>query len=121
MSEETLAAIPVPRLAFIVANHYLESDMERLLKINPNMQFVIYTLDLGILAQAKLIFDKLGIKNMEAIQISRIVPRQMISLVRYRDLSHLLTASRYGEPSFSVYFLIISTPFSFRNNAISPK
>ena len=29
-----------------------------------------YTLDLGILAQAKLIFDKLGIKNMEAIQIS---------------------------------------------------
>jgi precorrin-6Y C5,15-methyltransferase (decarboxylating) len=44
--------------------------MERLLKINPNMQFVIYTLDLGILAQAKLIFDKLGIKNMEAIQIS---------------------------------------------------
>ncbi len=70
MSEDTLAAIPVPRLAFIVANHYLESDMERLLKINPNMQFVIYTLDLGILAQAKLIFDKLGIKNMEAIQIS---------------------------------------------------
>ena len=44
--------------------------MERLLKINPNMQFVIYTLDLGILAQAKFIFDKLGIKNMEAIQIS---------------------------------------------------
>ena len=70
MSEETLAAIPVPRLAFIVANHYLESDMERLLKINPEMQFIIYTLDLGILAQAKLIFDKLGIKNMEAIQIS---------------------------------------------------
>ena len=70
MSEGTLAAIPVPRLAFIVANHYLESDMERLLKINPDMQFVIYTLDLGILAQTKLIFDKLGIKNMEAIQIS---------------------------------------------------
>ena len=44
--------------------------MERLLKINPEMQFVIYTLDLGILAQAKLIFDKLEIKNMEAIQIS---------------------------------------------------
>ena len=54
----------------IVANHYLESDMERLLKINPEMQFVIYTLDLGILAQAKLIFDKPGIRNMEAIQIS---------------------------------------------------
>lgn len=70
MSEESLTSIPVPRLAFIVANHYLESDMERLLKINPDMQFVIYTLDLGILAQAKLIFDKLGIKNMEAIQIS---------------------------------------------------
>jgi precorrin-6Y C5,15-methyltransferase (decarboxylating) len=70
MSEESLAAIPVPRLAFIVANHYLESDMERLLKINPNMRFVIYTLDLGILADAKNIFDKLNISNMEAIQIS---------------------------------------------------
>jgi precorrin-6Y C5,15-methyltransferase (decarboxylating) len=70
MSEETLAKIPVPRLAFIVANKYLESDIERLLKINPNMQFVIYTLDLGILADTKIIFDKVGIKNMEAMQIS---------------------------------------------------
>lgn len=70
MSETSLNSIPVPRLAFIVANHYLESDMERLLRINPNMQFVIYTLDLGILAQTKIIFDKLGIRNMEAIQIS---------------------------------------------------
>jgi precorrin-6Y C5,15-methyltransferase (decarboxylating) len=70
MSEETLSRIPVPRLAFIVANKYLESDMTRLLKINPKMQFVIYTLDLGILANAKLIFDKLGIENMEAMQIS---------------------------------------------------
>lgn len=70
MQEETLKKIPVPRLAFIVANHYLESDMMRLLKINPNMQFVIYTLDLGILADAKRIFDKLEIANMEAIQIA---------------------------------------------------
>ncbi len=44
MSEESLSRIPVPRLAFIVANRYLESDIERLLKINPQMQFVIYTL-----------------------------------------------------------------------------
>ena len=43
MSEESLSKIPVPRLAFIVANHYLESDIERLLAINPQMQFVIYT------------------------------------------------------------------------------
>lgn len=70
MSEDSLASIPVPRLAFIVANKYLESDMTRLLKINPKMQFIIYTLDLGVLANTKLIFDKLGITNMEAIQIS---------------------------------------------------
>ena len=70
MSEESLAKIPVPRLAFIVANKYLESDIGRLLKINPKMQFVIYTLDLAILADTKLIFDKFGITNMEAIQIS---------------------------------------------------
>lgn len=70
MSEESLSKIPVPRLAFIVANHYLESDIERLLAINPQMQFVIYTLDLGILAETKLIFDKFGIQNMEALQIN---------------------------------------------------
>ena len=70
MTEESLSKVPVPRLAFIVANHYLESDMERLLKLNPSMQFVIYTLDLSILANCKLIFDKLGIKNFEATQIT---------------------------------------------------
>ena len=30
----------------------------------------IYTLDLGILAETKLIFDKFGIQNMEALQIN---------------------------------------------------
>ena len=70
MTEESLSKVPVPRLAFIVANHYLESDMERLLKLNPSMQFVIYTLDLSTLANCKLIFDKLGIKNFEATQIT---------------------------------------------------
>lgn len=70
MSEESLHSIPVPRLSFIVANRYLESDVERLLKINPKMQFVIYTLDLAMLADTKLIFDKYGITNMEALQIS---------------------------------------------------
>ena len=70
LSNESLEKIPVPRLAFIVATKYLEEDIRRLLKKNPKMQFVIYTLELDILSGIKSIFEKYDIKNMEVIQIS---------------------------------------------------
>jgi precorrin-6Y C5,15-methyltransferase (decarboxylating) len=70
LSEESLASIPVPRLAFIVATKYLEEDIRRLLSKNPNMQFVIYTLELDILSGIKGIFEKYNIKNMEVMQIT---------------------------------------------------
>lgn len=70
LNEESMNSIPVPRLAFIVANHHLEEDIERLLKKNPKMQFVVYTLELDILSNIKSIFDRQGISNMEVTQIS---------------------------------------------------
>ena len=65
-----MAKIPTPRLSFIVANKHLEEDIQRLLKKNPKMQFVIYTLELNILSGIKPLFDKYGISNMEVLQIN---------------------------------------------------
>ena len=44
--------------------------MALLLKKNPHMQFIVYTLELNILADIKNIFEKYNIQNMEAMQIS---------------------------------------------------
>lgn len=70
LSEESLAQIPVPRIAFIVATKNLEQEIRNLLTKNPHMQFVIYTLELDILSGIKNIFKTYGIKNMEVTQIS---------------------------------------------------
>ena len=70
LSEGSMAKIPTPRLSFIVANKHLEEDIQRLLKKNPKMQFVIYTLELNILSGIKPLFDKYGISNMEVLQIN---------------------------------------------------
>lgn len=70
LSEKSLADVPKPRIAFIVATKNLEEDIRNLLTRNPHMQFVIYTLELDILSGIKNIFKIYGIKNMEVIQIS---------------------------------------------------
>ena len=70
LSAGTLTNLPVPRIAFIVASKTLESDIEALLAINPELQIVIYTLELNILASIKDIFAKYNIQNMEVIQIA---------------------------------------------------
>lgn len=70
LNQESIDSIPVPRLSFIVANKHLEEDIARLIKKNPKMQFVIYTLELDILSGIKGLFDKYNIGNMEVMQIS---------------------------------------------------
>ncbi len=70
LGPESMEKIPVPRLSFIVANKHLEEDIQRLLKKNPKMQFVIYTLELDILSGIKDLFAKYNIGNMEVTQIT---------------------------------------------------
>lgn len=70
LDEESMNSIPVPRLSFIVANKHLEEDISRLIKKNPKMQFVIYTLELDILSGIKSLFEKYNIGNMEVMQIT---------------------------------------------------
>jgi precorrin-6Y C5,15-methyltransferase (decarboxylating) len=70
LSEETLKNLPAPRLGFVVSSNQLEHDIEQLLKKNPKMQIIIYTLELDVLSGIKSIFDRHNIRNMEVIQIS---------------------------------------------------
>lgn len=70
LNQESMDSVPVPRISFIVANKHLEEDVERLIKKNPKMQFVIYTLELDILSGIKQLFEKYNIGNMEVMQIS---------------------------------------------------
>lgn len=70
LEKESMDSIPTPRLSFIVANKHLEEDIARLLKKNPKMQFVIYTLELDILSGVKALFNKYNISNMEVMQIT---------------------------------------------------
>ena len=70
LEPDSMDSIPVPRLSFIVANKHLEEDIVRLIKKNPKMQFVIYTLELDILSSIKPLFEKYNIGNMEVMQIT---------------------------------------------------
>lgn len=68
---ETLEKLPVPRVAFIVATKQdIESDIVNLLKINPNIKIIVYTLELDILADIKYLMKKHGINVTEVMQIS---------------------------------------------------
>ena len=71
LSVETLKKIPAPRLAFLVANkNTIEQDIANILKVNPKVKFIIYTLELDILADIKNIMNKYGAKVTEVVQVS---------------------------------------------------
>ena len=71
LKEETLKALPVPRIAFIVATkENIENDIVSLLSVNPSIKIIVYTLELDILADIKYIMKKQGISVTEVMQIS---------------------------------------------------
>lgn len=68
--DETLKPLPAPRLSFVVASENMEEQIRDLLKKNPHMQFIIYTLDLNVLSSVQPMFRKYGIENMRVTQIT---------------------------------------------------
>jgi precorrin-6B methylase 2 len=70
VSLETMRNLPVPRLAFIVASPKMEEQISDLLKLNPHMQFIIYTLELDVLSGIKELFEKYHIHQTEVLQIT---------------------------------------------------
>jgi precorrin-6Y C5,15-methyltransferase (decarboxylating) len=79
VDDETMEGQGVPALAFLVASASLEQEMECLLRVNPEMEFVIYTLDFGVVSQLPALFQRLHIKDMEVVQIavSRLNPKNL--------------------------------------------
>lgn len=70
VDEETMKGLPVPDVTMLVASASMEQEMVCLLNINPNMEFVIYTLDFVVAASMPELCRKLGIRDPEVIQIA---------------------------------------------------
>lgn len=66
---ETMKDLPVPKLTMLVASASMEQEIECLLKLNPEMEFVIYTLDFKCAGEIPALFEKYMIGEMEMIQI----------------------------------------------------
>ena len=70
VDDEVMSGLPVPSLTMLVASASMEQEIQCLLKINPNMEFVIYTLDFKMAAHIPQLFEKYGIKDMDMIQVA---------------------------------------------------
>lgn len=75
-----LSQLPVPDIAFIVASPLINREIKALLAVNPQMDFVIYSLDFEILNALPLIFQENGLERTEAIHVavSRVNSKRMI-------------------------------------------
>ncbi|MCR5742722.1 MAG: precorrin-6B methylase [Lachnospiraceae bacterium] len=70
VAADTMKDLPVPDVTMLVASASMEQEMKYMLSINPNMEFVIYTLDFVTAANMPKICADLGIRDPEIIQIS---------------------------------------------------
>lgn len=70
VDEESMKGLAVPDVTMLVASASMEREMEYLLSLNPNMEFVIYTLDFVVAASMPELCKKLGIRDPEIIQVT---------------------------------------------------
>ncbi len=69
IDEESMKDLPAPDIAFIVASASLKQEIDYLMKVNPNVILVVYTLDFTEAAKLKGTFEERGIKDAEVIRI----------------------------------------------------
>ncbi len=67
---ENFKDLPVPDVTMLVASASMEQEMEYMLSVNPEMEFVIYTLDFVTAAGMPALCSKFGLEDPEIIQIS---------------------------------------------------
>lgn len=70
VDEESMKEHPVPDVTMLVASASMEQEIECLLKLNPKMEFVIYTLDFAVAAGMTDTLTKMGIGDVRVIQIA---------------------------------------------------
>lgn len=69
VDDEVLKGVAIPDVTMLVASATMEQEIEALLKVNPKMEFVIYTLDFKVAASMRDVFDKFGIGEFCEIQV----------------------------------------------------
>ncbi|MBR5375760.1 MAG: precorrin-6B methylase [Lachnospiraceae bacterium] len=70
VDEETFKDLAVPDITMLVASASMEQEISTLLKINPHMEFVIYTLDFVLAASMISYCKNICISDPEIIQVS---------------------------------------------------
>lgn len=70
VDEKHFQELPIPDVTMLVASASMEQEMRCLLKLNPNMEFVIYTLDFVVAGSMPALCKELGIRDPEIIQVS---------------------------------------------------
>lgn len=80
LNETVLGALPAPDIAFIVASPRIGDEIKSLLSVNPDMDFVIYTLDFEVLSSLSYILRENGLMRTEAlhIEVSRVNSKGII-------------------------------------------
>jgi precorrin-6Y C5,15-methyltransferase (decarboxylating) len=78
VDEASLAGHPIPEATMLVASATMEQEMTCLLRRNPKMEFVIYTLDFAVAAGMPALCKRLGLQDVEVIQVtvSKLNPKQ---------------------------------------------
>ncbi len=69
VDDESMSGLPKPSLAFLVASASMENEIQCLLRVNPHMEFIVYTLDFRCAASLPALFEQYGIGETEVIQI----------------------------------------------------
>ena len=67
---KTFKNLPVPDTTMLVASASMEQEITFLTQLNPNMEFVIYTLDFRVAANMRDILGRFGMTDVEIIQIN---------------------------------------------------
>ena len=70
VTDETVKDLPVPTLTFLVASASMEQEIQCMLRLNPHMDFEVYTLDFRCAASLPALFEQYGIGETEVIQVS---------------------------------------------------
>ncbi|MDO4513841.1 MAG: precorrin-6B methylase [Lachnospiraceae bacterium] len=70
VDEESMNKLPVPDVTMLVASASMEQEVTCLLKQNPAMEFVIYTLDFQVAAAMPEFFARMGIGDIDLIQVT---------------------------------------------------
>jgi precorrin-6Y C5,15-methyltransferase (decarboxylating) len=70
VDENAFKDLPVPDVTMLVASASMEQEMKYMLSVNPEMEFVIYTLDFVTAAGMPALCRSLGMADPEIIQIS---------------------------------------------------